>query len=370
MQIKYKLEKEDHFVTFCKTNSLEKISKFFEKINSDKNVLLLYDKNINKEIIKKIYNELKISGCNIILKECKGDKINKNKKFLFDLIDTLLKNKFTKRSVVFSCGGGVIGDVSALASSLYLRGLYYFNIPTTITSIIDNSIGGKTAINYRGITNSIGTYYHPKNVFILEEVLKTLPEREFISGIAEIIKCGLIDNIKIIKFLIKNKEEIIERKFNYLNKLCAMTIKTKIKYFKDDIYEKNKRLYLNFGHTFAHAIEMAIENVSKKDVIRHGEAVSLGMLCEIYYANNGKSNFYNETKNLLGDFKLPTKIFPKKININQIKLQNDIYKNIFMDKKKIDKYPRYISLKKIGHPKIVKIENFNFLNDTILQLFT
>ena len=167
MQIKYKLEKEDHFVTFCKTNSLEKISKFFEKINSDKNVLLLYDKNINKEIIKKIYNELKISGCNIILKECKGDKINKNKKFLFDLIDTLLKNKFTKRAVVFSCGGGVIGDVSALASSLYLRGLYYFNIPTTITSIIDSSIGGKTAINYRGITNSIGTYYHPKNVFIL-----------------------------------------------------------------------------------------------------------------------------------------------------------------------------------------------------------
>ena len=97
MQIKYKLEKEDHFVTFCKTNSLEKISKFFEKINSDKNALLLYDKNISKEIIKKIYNELKISGCNIILKECKGEKSNKNKKFLFDLIDTLLKNKFTTR---------------------------------------------------------------------------------------------------------------------------------------------------------------------------------------------------------------------------------------------------------------------------------
>ena len=130
---------------------------------------------------------------------------------------------------------------------------------------------------------------------------------------AEIIKCGLIDNIKIIKFLIKNKKKIIERKFNYLNKLCAMTINTKIKYFKDDIYEKNKRLYLNFGHTFAHAIEMAIENVSKKDVIRHGEAVSLGMLSEIYYANNGKSKFYNETKKLLGDFKLPTKIFPKKL---------------------------------------------------------
>ena len=206
MQIKYKLEKEDHYVTFCRTNSLEKISNFFEKINSDKNALLLYDKNISKEIINKIYNELKISGCNIILKECKGDKVNKNKKFLFELIDTLLKNKFTKRSVVISCGGGVVGDVSALASSLYLRGLYYFNIPTTITAIIDSSIGGKTAINYKGVTNSVGTYYHPKNVFILEEILKTLPEREFISGVAEIIKCGLIDNIKIIKFLIKIKK--------------------------------------------------------------------------------------------------------------------------------------------------------------------
>ena len=105
--------------------------------------------------------------------------------------------------------------------------MYYFNIPTTITAIIDSSIGGKTAINYKGVTNSVGTYYHPKNVFILEEILKTLPEREFISGVAEIIKCGLIDNIKIIKFLIKNKKKIIERKFNYLNKLCAMTINTK-----------------------------------------------------------------------------------------------------------------------------------------------
>ena len=111
------------------------------------------------------------------MKECKGDKVNKNKKFLFELIDTLLKNKFTKRSVVISCGGGVVGDVSALASSLYLRGLYYFNIPTTITAIIDSSIGGKTAINYKGVTNSVGTYYHPKNVFILEEILK-LYQRE------------------------------------------------------------------------------------------------------------------------------------------------------------------------------------------------
>ena len=112
-----------------------------------------------------------------------------------------MANNFTKKSIIISFGGGVIGDVSALASSLYLRGLNYICIPTTMTAIVDSSIGGKTAINYKGITNSIGTYYHPRLVFILESIIKSLPEREFLAGIAEIIKCGVIGDKKILNLL-------------------------------------------------------------------------------------------------------------------------------------------------------------------------
>ena len=98
-------------------------------------------------------------------------------KILFRILDLLIKFKFTKRSVIVF-GGGVVGDV-ALASSLYLRGLIYFCIPTTMTSIVDSSIGGKTAINYKGVINAVGNYFHPKSVFILEKVIEEIPSREY-----------------------------------------------------------------------------------------------------------------------------------------------------------------------------------------------
>ena len=136
----------------------------------------------------------------------------------------------------------------------------------------------------------------------------------------------------------------------------------------NDIYEKDSRLMLNFGHTFAHAIEMAVENNLKKDFIRHGEAVGLGILCELFYANKSKTKLYYNVHNLLKEFYLPTLLDLQKIKVNSKKIQNDIYKNIFLDKKKIDKYPRYINIKNIGKPSIREIKDFDFLNDVIIEI--
>ena len=131
----------------------------------------------------------------------------------------MIKHKFTKKSVIFSCGGGVVGDVAALlASSLYLRGTIYFSIPSTMTAVVDSAIGGKTGINYKGIINSLGTYYHPKNVFILEDIISSIPQREYLAGFAEIIKCGLIDNKNILNYLDNEKDPIIKRNFKMLKK--------------------------------------------------------------------------------------------------------------------------------------------------------
>ena len=150
--------------------------------------------------------------------------------------------------------------------------------------------------------------------------------------------------------------------------LCRQTLQSKIKFFKTDVFENDKRLFLNFGHTFAHAVEMAIEVNLKKDFIRHGEAVGLGMLAEIYYENRTKGRIYNLVKDLLKTYNLPVKLDLSSIRINKIKLLNDIYKNLFLDKKKIDKYPRYISVKKVGSPKIKEMKDFDFINDTILEV--
>ena len=368
MKIKYKINNLEYQITFCRKNSKNNISKSLDKINSDKNILLLYDEKVNKKIVKEVKEDLKLSGCNIHLMRCEGKKINKNEKFLFKILDFLIKKKFTKRSVIISFGGGVIGDVAALASSLYLRGLFYYSIPSTMTAIIDSSVGGKTAINYKGITNSLGTYYHPINVFILEDIIKELPDREFFAGLAEVIKCGVIDDKKILALLKNNKEKIKSRDYKCISKLCYLTLKSKIKFFIHDVYENNKRLFLNFGHTIAHAIEMGIENNLKRDFIRHGEAVGLGILSEIFYANKGKNKLYETVKTFLNDYNLPTSLTLKNIPIEATTLQNHIYHNIFLDKKKIDKYPRYISIKKQGKPTIKEIKDFDFLNDTIIEL--
>ncbi len=368
MILNYKINKEKHYITFCKSDKINLISKSIENIKSDKNILFIFDNKVDTKIVDVIHEELKLSGCNIYSFSCEGGKVNKNEKLLFKIIDFLIEKKFTKKSIIISFGGGVVGDVSALASSLYLRGLYYYCIPSTMTSMVDSAIGGKTAINYRKITNSVGTYYHPKNIFILEQVMSNLPDREFFAGFAEIIKCGLIDKNNILNYLIKNKKNLIKRNFSNLTKICSLTLRVKIKFFLKDIYEKNTRLMLNFGHTFAHAIEMAVESNLKKDFIRHGEAVGLGMLCEIFYAKKNKTNLYNKVEGLLKDFRLPTFLDLKKIKINSKKVQNDIYKNIFLDKKRIDKYPRYINIKTTGKSFIKEIKDFDFLNDTIIKI--
>ena len=368
MQLDYKINNEIHYILFCKKKELTKITKSIEKVSSDKNVLFVYDYKVKKSIVRDITDELKSSGCNLVSLECKGSKSNKNEKFLFRILDILINYKFTKKSVIVSFGGGVVGDVSALASSLYLRGMIYFCIPTTMTSMIDSSIGGKTGINYKGVINSIGNYHHPKSVFILEDVINEIPEREYFAGFAEIIKCGLIENNKILSFLNTNSQKLQKRKIKEIFKICELTLKTKINFFSKDIYEKNIRLFLNFGHTFAHAIEMAIENSIKKDFIRHGEAVGIGILCELYYASKKKTLLYQKVKKQLELFNLPSSIKCSEIPINEVKFQNNVYKYLFLDKKRIDKHPRYIYLKNIGNPSIKDMTDYDFINDTILEV--
>ncbi len=365
----------DYFVNndvkkiIIKKNITKVINSELNKLNSDKKLLLIFDKNISEDIINNINSFLKLSGFKVFILKLEGSKLNKNEKYLFKILDLLIEKKFTKNSIILSCCGGVIGDLAALASSLYLRGLIYCHIPTTMTSIIDSSIGGKTAINYKGIINSVGNYYHAKIVFIFDEIIQKIPEREFRSGIPEILKCGLIKKNKILSLLENKKDLILRRDFNVLQKICSETLKTKIFFFTNDVYEKNLRLNLNFGHTFAHAIEMSLNFKGKKDFIQHGEAVGLGMLCEIYYSNLKKNQLFYKVKSILEDYMLVTdlkKILPKEINIS--KLHKKIFSNIFLDKKKIGEYPRYISIKKMYKPSIAEIDNMSILNEAIYNL--
>tara|TARA_B100000989_G_scaffold294175_2_gene272795 strand:+ start:20629 stop:21738 length:1110 start_codon:yes stop_codon:yes gene_type:complete len=368
MLLNYKVDQSENKIYITKNLNKTLISDL-NRLKSDKKILFIYDKNIQITIINNIITSLKTTGCKLFLLPLEGNKINKNEKSLFKIIDFLIEEKFTKNSVILTCSGGVIGDMSALASGLYLRGLIYLHIPTTITSIVDSCVGGKTAINYKGIINSLGNYYHAKSVYISKEIIENMPSKEFLSGIPEIVKCSLIKNQKLLKFLIQNKKKLFKRDFSVISKLCYETLKIKISLFQNDIYEKNTRLFLNFGHTFAHAIEMATDKLIKKDYFRHGEAVGLGILCEIYYSNKKKNKDYFSVSNILSEYNLPNKINLKKgSNIRQ-KIHDEIYKCVFLDKKRLNNNPRYISLKKIEKPRLCEIDDYNLLNETIRTLF-
>ena len=373
MNLNYKIENENFKVTFCpdnqklniknKKNSYMRISRDLNKFKHDNKILLVIDKNINNKIIKYITNDLKLSYPDLNVLYVQGSKKNKNLKTFFKIIDHLFEKKFSKNSVLISCGGGVIGDVSGLAASLYLRGLNYYHIPTTMTAIIDSCIGGKNGINFKNIINSIGTYYHPTNVYISKTIIHHLPEREYISGIPEIIKCGLIDNSDLLNY-VKTKNKIVQRDFSFVSKIIKKALVSKIKFFKNDVKEKNNRLMLNFGHTFAHAIESSLDNnlTNRAEILRHGEAVGLGLLCEIYY-KNGKNKIFYQIRDLLDLYLLPTNL--KSIKMNKTLLKKEIFKYIFFDKKKIGKFPRYISLKNIGDPKISVLSNNTKIKKTI-----
>jgi len=366
MKISYRLNGQDYYVHFLE-KSYNQISKDLDKLNSDKKILFVYDNNISKNIINNIFSTLKFTGCNVYKLQYIGSKKNKNLKSVLKIIDLLIKEGFTKKSVILSLGGGVLSDLSGLAASLYMRGMLYFNIPSTMTAMIDSCIGGKTAVNYQNIINSIGTYHHAKNVYILQDLINCLPDREFYSGIPEIIKCGLIKKNQILKILEKKHLQVKKRESKIIKKLCLETLRTKIFFFKNDVYEKNKRLMLNFGHTFAHSIEMATAKLnSKNELFRHGEAVGIGMLCELNYALNSNSKISKKTKELLELYKLPVNL--KSLTLNKSMLQNDIFKNLFLDKKKVSKYPRYINIKKIGSPKILEMKDYNKINFIIRDI--
>ena len=375
MHLKYKVNNKNHNIIFCpdreplkikkKLRSYTQIANDLRNNYNDKKIVLIFDKRINKKIINYLVHDLRVSFRDIKLISFQGSKKNKNINQLLRIIDFLIKNKFTKKSVLISCGGGVIGDICGLATGLYLRGIIHYHIPTTMTAIVDSCIGGKTGINYKGIINSIGNYYHADRVYISKNIIRYIPKREYVSGIPEILKCGLINDKRIIS-LLKDKKKFLDRDFKFVSKLIRLTLATKIKFFKKDVEERKERLKLNFGHTYAHAIEMALET-KNLELIRHGEAVAIGLLCEIYYAK-GIDKHFKIVKEILNIYKIPYNLNSYKKKISNNLLKKKIFNNIFLDKKRIGKHPRYIHLSKIGNSKISEMKNYDKINKTILNV--
>ena len=218
--------------------------------------LLIIDKNIPNKMIAKITKSLtkkKVSKFIFVANEK-----NKNINYVNKILQILLNKNFSRQDCIITIGGGITGDVGGFAASLYKRGLGYINVPTTLLSQVDSSIGGKTGVNTKEGKNLIGSFYQPKIVVSDTDFLKSLNKREIICGYGEVFKHSLILNKNFYKFLDKYSLQILNLKSPYIQKAIFESCKIKMKIVEKDEKEKNIRKILNFGHTFAHAFEASL----------------------------------------------------------------------------------------------------------------
>jgi len=313
------------------------------QIPSCKKIALIIDSKVPKEILLQVKKSIK-NFDNLYIKLITSEKI-KNFKIVNELINKLLKKNFHRNDCLIALGGGVLGDIAGLTASLVKRGIKFINIPTTLLSQVDSSIGGKTGVNSKWGKNLIGSFYQPEMVISDTSALNSLPKREIVCGYAEILKHALILDKKFFFWLQKNGKKILNLNNKIvIQKAIYQSCKIKAKIVEKDEKEKDLRMILNFGHTFGHAFE-ATTNFSNK--INHGESVLLGMLCALEFSFR-KKILKNKDLNLIKEhysaLNLPNKLsdyFTKKDVKNIIKFMKS-------DKKNSDSKIKLILTSKIG----------------------
>tara|TARA_B100000029_G_scaffold501893_1_gene576216 strand:- start:1221 stop:2318 length:1098 start_codon:yes stop_codon:yes gene_type:complete len=334
-----------------------------EKIYFKKS-LIIVDKKIPKKSFLKINSKIKCEKKIVFF--FNSSERNKNLNYINYILNVLLKNNFSRNDAIICLGGGIAGDISGFAASIYKRGLKFINIPSTLLSQVDSSIGGKTGINNKFGKNLIGSFYQPDLVISDTSLLKSLPQREIVCGYAEILKHSLIKNKNLFLFLDRNLKNILKLKKNFIEKAILESCKIKKEIVQKDEKETNLRKSLNLGHTFGHAYEATL-NFSKK--LNHGEAILYGIFSAAKFSN--KFNFINKY-----DYKLLLSHLYKLgfVNLSKLFKKRDINKIVsFMisDKKNISKKINLITLKKIGAANINNLFDSNkvkrFINSELIK---
>ena len=325
------------------SNLMENFSKILKK-NSIKfnKCLVVVDKRVPKKMVSKMLRSM--SKKKIYKFYLVANEKNKNQKSIDKIIDILLDKNFSRKDCLISIGGGITGDISGYASSIFKRGIQFINIPTTLLSQVDSSVGGKTGINSKYGKNQIGSFYHPKTVISDIRFLRTLPRREIICGYGEVLKHSLILNRKFYEYLNMNIKDILNLKSPFIEKAIFESCKIKKKIVEKDENEKSLRKILNFGHTFAHAFEATL-GFSKR--LNHGEAVILGMICALKFSLVNKILKKNDHHSVISHIEksnIPSRI-KKYFSIKDV---NKILFFMVKDKKNISKKINLILLRKIG----------------------
>ena len=338
--------KDKEYKIFVGSSILNKLADFIEQSHSGKKVAVIMGENtsrLHKPKLSKILNDL-----NPFFVTVPSGESSKSREMKEEIEDNLLDHNFGRDSLIIAIGGGVIGDLAGFIASTFNRGIPIIHVPTTLLSMADSSIGGKTGINTKHGKNLIGTVYQPDAVFADMDFLETLSDDEFKSGLGEIIKQGIIQDKTLFDFMEKHSEEILQRKKDILQHIIKRSIELKKQVFELDSHELGLRQILNFGHTYGHALE-AYYNYK----LKHGFAVAQGMIVESRISamiNYLKEKEEERIRELIKSFGFPLLV---NMDINTSK----IIELMASDKKSKSNKPRFVLIDKIGK---VKSGNSNF----------
>lgn len=266
-----------------------------------------------------------------------------------ELYDTLVEMAADRRTVVIAVGGGVVGDLAGFAAATYARGLRFVQVPTTLLSMVDSSVGGKTGINHPRGKNLIGAFHQPCGVLIDINTLATLPDREYRSGLAEVVKYGVILDSEFFEYLQQHVDGLNARDTDVLRRVVARSCQLKAAVVQQDEFETSGlRAVLNYGHTFAHAFEALAGYGS----LLHGEAVSIGMVCASRLAEKLRRITAQDTQrqvDLLTALQLPVDV-----PVELTGRHEEIVKCMLLDKKTEGHELRFVLPSCIGHVELVK----------------
>jgi 3-dehydroquinate synthase len=343
--IKVNLE-DNSYDIFVENGAISKLSEFLGQKYSQ--IFVICDENVENlhyETLKNAINERKIVKITV-----KSGEKSKSFDNFERICEEILSHAPDRKSLIIAFGGGVVGDLSGFVASVILRGVDFVQIPTTILSAVDSSVGGKTAINCKIGKNLIGSFYQPKLVICDLNFLKTLPKREILAGYSEILKYGLIHDCDFFKFLDQNHEKLFALDQEVLKKVILHSCAIKAEIVGLDEKEKGIRALLNYGHTFGHSLEQELNYDGR---LNHGEAVGIGMLMASKMSKN--LGFLSDD-----DYqKISAHINKTGLNIDLKKIEKkwnkqNLVKNLYHDKKTENGQLNFILLKNIGSAFVQK----------------
>ncbi len=320
----------------------------------NRDVLIVYDNYFEASINDKLAASLRAAGFRVLLHPLEGGKVNKNINEALKIYGLLESQDFSRDSTLIAVGGGVVGDLGGFVASTYLRGINLVHVPTTLMAMIDSSLGGKVAINFRKTINAIGSYYHPIINLIDLDFIDALPLRDYRAGLAEAIKCAIIADANFFQFLLGRRVAILKKEEADLLKVIERSIEIKIEHVTGDVHEGGARLKLNYGHTLGHAIEVSTVT-EKGDTYRHGEGVALGIMAAVFIARN-HLGLTDETaaaqQRIFEQYQLPVSVDSTKIGFDRGVLIKECLRNVKKDKKRKDHAIRMVLVKEIGRSTV------------------